>query len=136
MNTEMGDLIVLTTLDKSNYLKGMLIVARLDNKLIEREKDVIRDVATRLGFSRDFYEEVLKNLMINENISDSPLMFSSPAITQIFLDEALKLAYIDSDLARAEIDWLRKTAEINGITYDQFNDYVNSFLASKKEEAA
>lgn len=132
----MGDLIVLTTLDKSNYLKGMLIVARLDNKLIEREKDVIRDVATRLGFSRDFYEEVLKNLMINENISDSPLMFSSPAITQIFLDEALKLAYIDSDLARAEIDWLRKTAEINGITYDQFNDYVNSFLASKKEEAA
>ncbi len=132
----MGDQIVLTTLDKSNYLKGMLIVARLDNKLIEREKDVIRDVATRLGFSRDFYEEVLKNLMINENISDNPLMFSSPAITQIFLDEALKLAYIDSDLARAEIDWLRKTAEINGIAHNQFNDYVNDFLTRKKEEAA
>ncbi|KAA0253955.1 MAG: hypothetical protein EDM75_11365, partial [Chlorobiota bacterium] len=97
---------------------------------------VIRDVATRLGFSRDFYEEVLKNLMINENISDNPLMFSSPAITQIFLDEALKLAYIDSDLARAEIDWLRKTAEINGIAHNQFNDYVNDFLTRKKEEAA
>ncbi len=136
MNTGMGDQIVLTTLDKSNYLKGMLIVARLDNKLIEREKEIIRDVATRLGFSRDFYEDVLKNLMINENISDNPLAFSSPAITQIFLEEALHLAYIDNELARSEIDWLRKTAEINGLGHTQFNDFMNEFIAKKKEEAA
>ncbi len=132
----MGDQTVLTTLDKSNYLKGMLIVARLDYKLIEREKEIIRDVATRLGFSRDFYEDVLKNLMINENISDSPLMFSSPAITRIFLGEALKLACIDSELAPAEIDWLRKTAALNHIDQDEFEKYIDDFLMRKKEEAA
>ena len=136
MHNDMGDQTVLTTLDKSNYLKGMLIVARLDYKLIEREKEIIRDVATRLGFSRDFYEDVLKNLMINENISDSPLMFSSPAITRIFLGEALQLACIDSELAPAEIDWLRKTAVLNQIDHDEFEKYVDDFLMRKNEEAA
>ncbi|MBK7866459.1 MAG: hypothetical protein IPJ75_05425 [Ignavibacteriales bacterium] len=51
---------MLTTIDKSNYLKGLLIVARLDERLIDRERDQIRNVATRLGFSKDFYEETLK----------------------------------------------------------------------------
>ncbi len=118
---------MLTTIDKSNYLKGMLIVARLDERLIDRERDHIRNVATRLGFSKDFYEETLKNLMINENISDSPLMFSSPAIAEIFLNEALKLAYADNVLSKAELDWLRKTAEINGIPSQKFTEFVASF---------
>lgn len=118
---------MLTTLDKSNYLKGLLIVARLDERLIDRERDQIRNVATRLGFSKDFYEDVLKNLMINENISDSPLMFSSPAIAEIFLNEALSLAYADNVLSPQELDWLRKTAEINGISSQKFTEFLASF---------
>jgi hypothetical protein len=118
---------MLTTIDKSNYLKGLLIVARLDDRLIDRERDQIRNVATRLGFSKDFYEETLKNLMINENISDNPLMFSSPAIAEIFLNEALNLAYADNELSKVELDWLRKTAEINGISGQKFTEFLASF---------
>ncbi|MBK6680632.1 MAG: TerB family tellurite resistance protein [Ignavibacteriales bacterium] len=118
---------MLTTIDKSNYLKGLLIVARLDDRLIDRERDQIRNVATRLGFSKDFYEETLKNLMINENISDNPLMFSSPAIAEIFLNEALNLAYADNELSKVELDWLRKTAEINGIPNQKFTEFLASF---------
>lgn len=118
---------MLTTIDKSNYLKGLLIVARLDERLIDRERDQIRNVATRLGFSKDFYEETLKNLMINENISDNPLMFSSSAIAEIFLNEALNLAYADNELSKVELDWLRRTAEINGISSQKFTEFVASF---------
>ncbi|GAB1441885.1 hypothetical protein MASR2M39_07200 [Ignavibacteriales bacterium] len=125
---------MLTTIDKSNYLKGMLIVARLDDRLIDRERDQIRNVATRLGFSKDFYEETLKNLMINENISDSPLMFSSPAIAEIFLNEALSLAYADNVLSKAELDWLRKTAEINGISSQKFTEFLASFQSFRQTD--
>lgn len=123
---------MLTTIDKSNYLKGLLIVARLDERLIDRERDQIRNVATRLGFSKDFYEETLKNLMINENISDNPLMFSSPAIAEIFLNEALSLAYSDNVLAKVELDWLRQTAELNGIPSQKFTEFLASFQSFRQ----
>ncbi|KAB2907359.1 MAG: TerB family tellurite resistance protein [Ignavibacteriales bacterium] len=127
---------MLTTIDKGNYLKGMMIVARLDNKLMDREKEIIRDIANRLGFSRDFYEEVLKNLMINEHIKNTPITFSSPVITRVFLREALKLAYIDSDLAPEELDWLQKTAEVNNINAKEFEAFVAEFIEKQKDEAA
>lgn len=127
---------MLTTIDKSNYLKGLLIVARLDERLIDRERDQIRNVATKLGFSKDFYEETLKNLMINENISDNPLMFSSPAIAEIFLNEALSLAYADNDLSKVELDWLRKTAEINGIPGQKFTEFLASFQSFRQADSS
>lgn len=130
----MGDWIMLTTIDKSNYLKGLLIVARIDNSLIDKEKDYIRNVATKLGFSKDFYEEVLKNLMINENISDNPLSFSSSAITEIFIDEALNLAYADRDVSQPELEWLKKTAEMNGISNHRFQEIISIFLTTKQNE--
>ncbi len=132
----MGDRNMLTQLDKSNYLKGLLIVARIDNSLIDKEKDIIRNVATKLGFSKDFYEEVIKNLMINENISDNPLSFSSAAITEVFIDEALNLAFSDNDLSRPEVDWLRKTAEMNGISNHRFSEILTNFTILKQKEIA
>ncbi|MBN8545958.1 MAG: hypothetical protein J0L60_07470 [Ignavibacteria bacterium] len=125
---------MLTQLDKSNYLKGLLIVARIDNSLIDQEKDIIRNVATKLGFSKDFYEEVIKNLMINENISDNPLMFSSAAITEVFIDEALNLAFSDNDLSGPEVDWLKKTAEMNGISNHRFSEILTNFTNLKQKE--
>lgn len=125
---------MLTQLDKSNYLKGLLIVARIDNSLIDQEKDIIRNVATKLGFSKDFYEEVIKNLMINENISDNPLMFSSAAITEVFIDEALNLAFSDNDLSGSEVDWLKKTAEMNGISNHRFSEILTNFTNLKQKE--
>ena len=53
-----------TLIDKSNYLKGLLILAKKDNQLRDSEKNIIRSVAQRLGFSKDFYEETLQNLKV------------------------------------------------------------------------
>ena len=53
-------------IDKSNYLKGLLITARKDKILAESEKKIIRKIGERLGFSSDFYEETLNNLLRNK----------------------------------------------------------------------
>ena len=50
-------------LDRSNYLKGLLITARKDEQLTDSEKNMIRKLSERLGFSLDFFEETINNLL-------------------------------------------------------------------------
>ena len=47
-------------IDRSNYLKGLLITAKKNQQLTEKEKEIIRKFSNRLGFSQDFFEEVLR----------------------------------------------------------------------------
>ena len=70
--------------DKSSYLKGLLILAKRDKVLAESEQEIIKNIASRLGFSSDFYEYTLQNLIENEFLTEEPVQFSdqkSPAGT-------------------------------------------------------
>lgn len=116
--------------DKSNYLKGLLIVARKDNQLAEQEKDIIRGIADKLGFATDFYEETLKNLLLNKYINEEPPFFSNPKIAQSFILDGLKLAFADNHVSEKELEWLKKTAAVNSINEKWFEEQVNSFKSA------
>lgn len=111
-------------IDKSNYLKGLLITARKDKKLAESEKKIIREIAERLGFSSDFYEETLQNLLRNKYLIEDPIRFSDIIIAESFISDALKLAFSDNKTPTIEIDWLKKTAVENGITLNWFEEKI------------
>jgi hypothetical protein len=111
-------------IDKSNYLKGLLITARKDKKLAESEKRIIREIAERLGFSSDFYEETLRNLLTNKYIIEDPVIFSDIKIAESFISDSLKLAFSDNKTPSLEIDWLRKTAIDNGISIKWFEEKI------------
>ncbi|OGU29158.1 MAG: hypothetical protein A2057_11700 [Ignavibacteria bacterium GWA2_35_9] len=111
-------------IDKSNYLKGLLITARKDKKLAESEKKIIREIAERLGFSSDFYEETLQNLLRNKYLIEDPIRFSDIIIAESFISDALKLAFSDNKTPTIEIDWLKKTAAENGITLKWFEEKI------------
>ena len=64
-------------LDRSNYLKGLLITARRDNQLAESEITIIKKLAARLGFSSDFFEETISHLLENKYITEEPIKFSN-----------------------------------------------------------
>ena len=66
-------------IDRSNYLKGLLITARKDKQLTETETIMIKKLASRLGFSSDFFEETISNLLENKYITEEPIKFSSQA---------------------------------------------------------
>lgn len=104
-----------TVQDKSLYLRGLLVVARQDNKLHIKEKEYIRKIAQNFGFSKDFYEEILRDLLSNKYLSLEPIKFSSTSVAEKFLNDGMKLANSDRDLHESEIDWLSKVAEVNGI---------------------
>ena len=126
----------LTLLDKSNYLKGLLIVAKKDNQLTEPEKQIIRDVALKLGFATEFYEDTLKSLLINKYIADDPIKFSSIKVAQSFVSDGLKLTFSDIKLPDKELNWLKLTASVNNIDAEWFNDKVRKYKESSNREFA
>ena len=116
----------ISILDKSNYLKGLLIIAKKDNHLAEQEKKIIRHCAEKLGFARDFYEGTLKSLLANKYISEEPIIFSDKKLAESFITEGLKLAYSNDSISGVEIDWLRSVAIENKLGEEWFEDKIEN----------
>jgi hypothetical protein len=106
--------------DRSNYLKGLLIIAKKDNQLAEAEKTIIKNLALRLGFASDFYEETIRSLLSNKYIKDDLIKFSDTVIAQSFITDGLNLAYSDNMVGINEIKWLKDVALFNGLTEEWF----------------
>jgi hypothetical protein len=116
-----------TLLDKSEYLKGLLILARRNNSLDEKEKLVIRNVANRLGFSKDFYEDTLKYLLSNKYITEEPIKFSNPNIARLFVKDGLELAYSDNELCERELNWLKSIVIENKLEVDWLMENISQY---------
>ena len=108
-------------LDRSSYLKGLLITARKDNQLSEAEISIIKKIATRLGFSSDFFNETISNLLENKYITEEPIKFSEQNIAKSFIEDGLKLALSDESVTDDEMNWLEDTAKENGLDEDWVN---------------
>ncbi|HSL90467.1 MAG TPA: hypothetical protein VK870_14280 [Ignavibacteriaceae bacterium] len=116
-------------LDRSHYLKGLLITAKLDKQLSDKEKEIIKGISDKLGFATDFYNETIRGLLSNQYISDEPIRFSDKKIAESFLSDAIKLAYSDGNISDVELNWLKKTAKINLIN----DDFVQNKIRTYKE---
>lgn len=102
-------------IDRSNYLKGLFITAKLDKELTQAEKDILKKISDKLGFASDFFHETVRSLLSNKYISDEPIIFSSQVIASSFLKDAIKLACANDMVSEEEVNWLKKTADINKI---------------------
>ncbi|MCK9425504.1 MAG: hypothetical protein M0Q21_05635 [Ignavibacteriaceae bacterium] len=109
-----------TILDKSNYLRGLLIVAKMNNKIDEGEKDIISSASNRFGFSQDFLTETMQNILANDFVSNTPIQFSKPAVAQEFIGECLKLIISKDDPSPRELLWLNEVAKINTLDDEWF----------------
>ena len=108
-------------IDRSSYLKGLLITARKDNQLSVAEISIIKKMATRLGFSLDFFNETISNLLENKYITEEPIKFSKQDIAKSFIEDGLKLALSDDNISEDETNWLKDTAKENGLDEEWVN---------------
>ena len=120
----------ISVLDKSNYLKGLLIIAKKDNQLAEQEKKIIRQFAERLGFAQDFYEDTLKSLLSNKYITEEPIIFSNKKIAESFITDGLALAHSDDSIVGVEIEYIRSIAIANQIDKKCFDEQMLRFKNS------
>ena len=124
----------ITQLDKSNYLKGLLIVAKKDKQLTEQEKKILTSIAMKLGFAKDFYEDTIRNLLVNKYIIDNPIKFSKKQIAESFISDGLKLAYADNIVSDVEIAWLRSIANVNDLNNDWFDKRMKNFKETSSNQ--
>lgn len=117
-------------LDRSNYLKGLLITAKIDKQLSDKEKEMIKGISDKLGFATDFYNETIRSLLSNPYINEEPITFSDLKIARSFLLDAIKLACFGGDISKAEINWITETAKLNSIEEDFIKKNINSYKES------
>jgi len=114
--------------DRSNYLKGLFITAKLDKQLNQTEKDILKKISDKLGFANDFFEETIRGLLANKYLSEEPIKFSDKKIAESFINDAIKLACSDGVVTDSESCWIKKTAEINGIDSEGVEQKIKLFI--------
>ncbi|MEO8232692.1 MAG: hypothetical protein ABI638_10435 [Ignavibacteriota bacterium] len=117
-------------LDRSNYLKGLFITAKLDKELSQKEKDILKKISDKLGFATDFYHETIRSLLTNKYIKEEPIVFSDKAIARSFLTDAIKLAYSKNLVTDEEINWLKNTAIANDLNTEVVEKELKSYKES------
>jgi hypothetical protein len=119
-------------IDRSNYLKGLLITAKIDKQLTDPEKKIIKHFSDKLGFSSDFCEEIVNGLLSNEYIKEDPIVFSNTKIAMSFIEDGLNLALVDDKLDAMELKWLTATAKANSIDEHWVNQKLNELKSSPR----
>ena len=107
-----------TLLDRSNYLRGLLILIGKDRKITNEEKEMMRKLSDALGFSREFCEDAMSELLENEYIMEEPPKFSNIEVAKIFIKDGIKIAFADKEFHLYELSWLRTIAEANSVKHD------------------
>jgi hypothetical protein len=118
----------LTTIDKSKYFRGLLILIRKDHKVSSEEKELLMNVGTRLGFEKKFCETALNEILENEFIEDDAPEFSNLPIAESFIQDGITLAISDSDLNPEELLFLKATLDKNHLTENWFSDKLKDAI--------
>lgn len=101
--------------DAGEYFRGLLLLIGKDHIITEPEKHLMKRIGKSLGFEREFCDNAIHDILENRFIVDTPPEFSSGALAMKFIKDALALAFSDDKLHLAEAEWLRSTAEKNGL---------------------
>jgi hypothetical protein len=118
-------------LDRSNYVKGLLLLMGKDKKITEEERDFLHNVAETLSFDKKFIDGAINELFENDFWGDEPPLFSQKQYAEAFLRDAIKLAFVDNDLSSEEFDWLQSIAVSNGLSNEWLKNELEYYLSGK-----
>lgn len=105
----------ISVLDASNYFRGLLLLIRKDRKTTELEIQLMKRIGSTLGFEREFCDNAIQEILENKFIVDAPPVFATMDLAMRFIKDGFTIAYADTEVHSAEEDWLRLTAEKNGL---------------------
>ena len=124
----------LTLLDKSNYLRGLLILIGKDKNIAIKEKELFLRLSKTLGFSEEFCNNAVNELLVNNYIIEDPPKFSDVEIAKAFLKDGIQLAFADGSLHLYEMNWLNFVGDKNNVDPDWRVEQLNDFKKLGKIE--
>ncbi len=122
----------ISILDGSNYFKGLLLLIRKDNEVKQPEIELMKRIGKTLGFEKEFCDNAIRDILENKYIVDAYPVFSSKELALKFIKDGLFLAFSDNELHPVEEQWLRFTAEKNGLDLNLFSQELENFIQGKK----
>ncbi len=118
--------------DRSNYLRGMLLLIGKDNKIENNERELLNKLGDKLGFDKRFVSTAIDELLENEYINETAPEFSHVPFAESFIKDGLNLAFSDDDINPDELSYLKSTASANGLHEEWFSSQIKSFLNNGK----
>jgi hypothetical protein len=110
----------ISLIDAGEYFRGLLLLSRKDHKITEAETELMKRIGKTLGFEREFCDNAIREILENEYILDTPPEFSTGELAMRFIKDGLTLAFSDKEVPTFEAEWLRTTAEKNGLDVKWF----------------
>lgn len=117
-------------IDKSNYLRGLLILARKNNHISSIQKTIILSAGKRLGFSSEFCEETLDTILQNHCLCEEPVKFENFTVAQSFIADGLKLSCTGKKITKSELNWLIQSGRLNNVSMSWFEKQLANFKYS------
>lgn len=125
---------MLNDIDKSNYLRGLLVISRLDQNVSDYEKRAVIRLSKILGFDPHFCSDAVEELVENPYISENAPKFTKQEIGKAFIMDALKLAFSDNNFHLNELRWIRNVAKVNGLSKEYWLDLASKIRLKKAAE--
>jgi len=116
-----------TVLDKSNYLRGLLILIGKDKNIAIKEKELFLRLSRVLGFSEKFCTDAVDELLENNYIIEDPPKFSDMEIAKAFIIDGIQLAFADGSIHLYEMNWLKFVGDKNNVDSDWRIEQLNEF---------
>jgi len=119
----------ISLIDRSLYLKGLMLLIRKDREIRDEERNVMLCIGKMLGFDNGFCEKAIDDILHNKYVVDEPPYFSNVDVASHFLLDALRIAIADGEVHEKEVQWVKAVAVANGIEEELFNGVVARALA-------
>ncbi len=110
----------ISLMDGSSYFRGLLLLIRKDRKISDSEAALMKRVGKSLGFEREFCENAIHEVLDNPHIAGEPPEFSRREVAEKFVLDGITLSVSDGEAHAFEREWLRRTAEKNGLDREWF----------------
>jgi hypothetical protein len=115
-------------IDKCNYFKGLLILIGTNREITENERIEIRKVAKILGFGYNFVDSSMEELFGNQFLISEPPRFSNHLLAEIFIRDAIRVAFSNKMLHLYELHWLTRFAINNDFSKQWFFVELEQYL--------
>jgi hypothetical protein len=117
-------------LDRSNYVRGLLLLIGKDNKITDSERDFLQTIGSALSFDKKFIESAINELFDNKYLGNEPPVFSRKQYAEAFLRDAIQLALIDNDLSSEEFGWLQSITMANDLPHEWLENELGAYLSN------
>ena len=122
--------------ERSECFRGFLLLIAQDRVIAPEEKELLRRIGKALDFEKRFCEEAMDDLLENVHLATKPPVFSRREYAEAFLYDCIRIAGADHEIHPAELKWLHRIAEANGMTPSWVDEALKKFAEEKIGEVS